>query len=53
MTAPGVVSYSDLVIHSEIGEVERFDRSEEVVSYAGLGSSHPRVWELAERVFNK
>ena len=36
MTAPGVASYSGLMIHSEIGEVERFDRSEEVVSYAGL-----------------
>ena len=36
MTAPGIALYSGLMIHSEIGEVERFDRAAEVVSYAGL-----------------
>jgi transposase len=36
MTAPRVASYSGLMIHSEIGEVERFDQSEEVVSYTDL-----------------
>ena len=35
MTTPGIASYSGLMIHSEIGEVERFDRAAEVVSYAG------------------
>lgn len=36
MTIPGVSSYSGLLIHAEIGEIDRFDRAEEVVSYAGL-----------------
>jgi len=36
MTIPGVSFYSSLLITSEIGEIERFDRAEEVVSYAGL-----------------
>jgi len=36
MTAPGIAAYSGLMIHGEIGEVERFDRAAEVVSYAGL-----------------
>jgi len=36
MTVPGISTYSGLLIHSEIGEVERFDRANEVVSYAGL-----------------
>jgi transposase len=36
MTAPGIAAYSGLMIHGEIGEVERFDRANEVVSYAGL-----------------
>lgn len=37
MTAPGIAAYSGLMIHGEIGEVDRFDRAAEVVSYAGLG----------------
>lgn len=36
MTIPGVSFYSSLLITSEIGEIERFERAEEVVSYAGL-----------------
>ena len=36
MTIPGVSFFSSLLIHAEIGEIERFDRAEEVVSYAGL-----------------
>lgn len=36
MTAPGIAAYSGLMVHSEIGEVDRFDRASEVVSYAGL-----------------
>jgi transposase len=36
MTAPGIAAYSGLMVHGEIGEVERFDRANEVVSYAGL-----------------
>jgi len=36
MTIPGVSFYSSLLITSEIGEIEWFDRAEEVVSYAGL-----------------
>lgn len=36
MTIPGVSSYSGVLIHGEIGEIERFDRAAEVVSYAGL-----------------
>ena len=36
MTIPGVSFYSSLLITAEIGEIDRFDRAEEVVSYAGL-----------------
>jgi transposase len=36
MSAPGIAAYSGLMIHGEIGEVDRFDRANEVVSYAGL-----------------
>jgi transposase len=36
MTAPGIAAYSGLMIHGEIGEIERFDQANEVVSYAGL-----------------
>ena len=36
MTIPGVSFFSGLLIHAEIGEIDRFDRSEELVSYAGL-----------------
>jgi len=36
MTIPGVASYSGLMIYGEIGEIERFDRAKELVSYAGL-----------------
>jgi transposase len=36
MTIPGVSYYSALTIYAELGEVGRFDRDKEVVSYAGL-----------------
>jgi len=36
MTIPGVSFYSGLLIHAEIGEINRCDRAEELVSYAGL-----------------
>jgi transposase len=36
MTAPGIAAYSGLMVHGEIGEVDRFDRANEVVSYAGF-----------------
>ena len=36
MSAPGIAAFSGLMIHGEIGEVGRFDRAAEVVSYAGL-----------------
>ena len=36
MTIPGVSFYSSLLITSELGEIDRFDRAEQVVSYAGL-----------------
>lgn len=36
MTIPGVSYYSALMIYAEVGEIDRFDRDKEVVSYAGL-----------------
>lgn len=36
MSAPGIAAFSGLMIHGEIGEVDRFDREAEVVSYAGF-----------------
>jgi transposase len=36
MTIPGVSYYSALMIYAELGEIERFERDKEVVSYAGL-----------------
>jgi len=36
MSAPGIAAFSGLMIHGEIGEVGRFDRAAEVVSYDGL-----------------
>ncbi|MDR5657733.1 IS110 family transposase [Halodesulfurarchaeum sp. HSR-GB] len=36
MTIPGVSFYSSVLIVGEIGEIDRFDRSAELVSYAGL-----------------
>ena len=36
MSIPGVSYYSALMIYAEVGEIERFDRDKEVVSYAGL-----------------
>ena len=36
MTIPGVSYYSALMIHAEVGDIGRFDRDKEVVSYAGL-----------------
>lgn len=45
MTIPGVSFYSSLLITAEIGEVDRFDRDKELVSYAGLD---PVVRESAD-----
>jgi transposase len=36
MSIPGVSYYSALLIHAELGEIERFDGDKQVVSYAGL-----------------
>ena len=36
MTIHSVSYYSSLMIYAEIGEVDRFDRDKEVVSYTGL-----------------
>ena len=36
MTIPGVSYYSSLLIHAEIGEIDRFDEAKQVVSYAGM-----------------
>ena len=36
MTIPGVSYYSALLIHAEVGEIDRFDEAKQVVSYAGL-----------------
>lgn len=33
MSAPGIAAYSGLMIYGEIGEVDRFDRANEVMSY--------------------
>lgn len=35
-TIPGVGTLTSLQVHAELGEVDRFDRAVEVVSYAGL-----------------
>jgi transposase len=45
MSIPGVSFYSSLLITSELGEIERFGRDKEVVSYAGLD---PVVRESAD-----
>jgi len=44
-TIPGVGALTALQIYAEIGEVERFDRAAELVSYAGLD---PSVRESAD-----
>ena len=36
MTIPGVSYYTALTLYGEIGEIERFDRDKELVSYVGL-----------------
>jgi len=36
MTIPAVSFYSLLLITAEIGNLDRFDRAEELMSYAGL-----------------
>ena len=36
MTIPGVSYYSALLIHAEVGEIDWFDETKQVVSYAGL-----------------
>jgi len=43
MTIPGMSYYSALMIYAEVGEIGRFDRDKEVVSYAGL---NPVIREL-------
>lgn len=45
LTIPGIGPYRALVIHAEVGEIERFDTAEELVSYAGLD---PTVRESGE-----
>jgi len=45
MTIPGVSYYSALMIYAEVGEIERFDRAKEVVSYAGL---NPEIRESGD-----
>lgn len=39
MTVPGISSYSGLMIHAELGEIDRFDEAGQVVRYAGLDPS--------------
>ncbi len=36
MTIPGVSYFTALTIYTELGEIDRFDRAKEVVSYVGL-----------------
>jgi transposase len=36
MSIPGVSYYSALMIYAELGEIDRFDRDKEAVSYVGL-----------------
>ena len=36
MTIPGVSYFTALTIYAELGEIDRFDRDKEVVSYVGL-----------------
>ncbi len=36
MTIPGVSYFTALTIYAELGEIARFDRAKEVVSYVGL-----------------
>lgn len=45
VTIPGVGPYRALVMYAEIGDVERFDRADALVSYAGLD---PTVHESAD-----
>lgn len=55
MTIPGVSSYSSLMIHAEIGEVERFDKAEHLVCHAGLNQllRSPERVELMTASANK
>ncbi|WP_201293968.1 hypothetical protein [Natronorubrum halalkaliphilum] len=48
MTVPGISTYSGLLIHAEIGEVERFDRAKRGCELRRIGSSCPRVRRLAD-----
>jgi len=48
MTIPGVGLYSALLILAEIGEIERFKYSDQLVSWAGLA---PRVDQSANRIY--
>ena len=43
---PGVAAYSGLIISSEIGDIQRFNNSKQLVSYAGL---NPSVSQSGER----
>ena len=36
MSVSGISSFSGLMIYTEVGEVDRFDQANQVVSYAGL-----------------
>jgi len=44
LTVPGIGPYRALVIHAELGEIDRFDSADAVVSYVGLD---PTVQESA------
>jgi transposase len=45
MTIPGVGHYTALTIYAELGEIDRFDGDNEVVSYVGL-NLNPVIREL-------
>lgn len=36
MSVPGVAEFSGLMVYSELGEIDRFERASQAVSYAGL-----------------
>ena len=48
MSIPGVSYYSALMIYAELGEIDRFDRDKEAVSYVGL---NPVIRESSDSRF--
>ena len=48
LTIPGIAHYTALVIHAELGEIDRFDTAKEVVRYVGL---NPVVRESGDSRF--